>query len=105
MILQILSMRESTFFEVIAHANGKTIHRHIESDIRVTMNDTELERLIDNNLSNAIKHSNDRSKIEVILEKNNSDMILKFISTGENISDVSMIFDKNYTRRTVLKEV
>jgi PAS domain S-box-containing protein len=85
------------FFEVIAQANGKTIHRHIESDIRVNMNDTELERLIDNNLSNAIKHSNDRSKIEVILEKNNSDMILKFISTGENISDVSMIFDKNYT--------
>jgi signal transduction histidine kinase len=85
------------FFEVIAQANGKTIDSHIASDIRVTMNDTELERLIDNNLSNAIKHSNDRSKIEVILEKNNSDMILKFISAGENISDVSMIFDKNYT--------
>jgi signal transduction histidine kinase len=85
------------FFEVIAQANGKTINRHIASYIRVTMNDTELERLIDNNLSNAIKHSNDRTKIEVILEKNNSDILLKFISTGENISDVSMIFDKNYT--------
>jgi PAS domain S-box-containing protein len=85
------------FFEVIAQANEKTIHRHVASDIRVTMNDTELERLIDNNLSNAIKHSNDRSKIEVILEKHNSDIILKIISTGENISDVSMIFDKHYT--------
>ncbi|MGB5506754.1 MAG: HAMP domain-containing sensor histidine kinase [Sulfurovum sp.] len=85
------------FFEVIAQANGKTINRHIARYIRVTMNDTELERLIDNNLSNAIKHSNDRTKIEVILEKNNSDILLKFISTGKNISDVSMIFDKNYT--------
>lgn len=85
------------FFKVIAQANGKTINSHIASDIRGTMNDTELERLIDNNLSNAIKHSKDRTKIEVILEKNNSDILLKFISTGENIFDVSMIFDKNYT--------
>jgi PAS domain S-box-containing protein len=85
------------FFEVIATANGKTIATHIAPDIWITMNDTELERLIDNNISNAIKHSSDKSTIEVILEKNHSEKILRFISKGENINDVSMIFDKNYT--------
>jgi len=85
------------FFEVIADANNKSISSSIESDIKVTMNDTELERLIDNNLSNAIKHSNDESEIEVMLDKNNSDIVLQFISKGENIHDVTKIFDKNYT--------
>ncbi len=61
------------------------------------MNDTELERLIDNNLSNAIKHSDDNSEIKIFLEKTNSEVILKFISKGPNIRNVSKIFDKDYT--------
>ncbi len=85
------------FFEVIAQANNKTIHADISNDVQITMNDTELERLIDNNLSNAIKHSNDKSDIKIVLEKNPSETRLKFTSEGKNISDVLMIFDRHYT--------
>lgn len=85
------------FFEVIADANDKSISTSIESDIKVTMNDTELERLIDNNLSNAIKHSSDKSEIEVVLKKSNSDIVLQFISKGTDIRDVTKLFEKNYT--------
>ncbi len=85
------------FFEVIAQANNKTISTKIEDDVTLYMNDTELERVIDNNLSNAIKHSREKSDIKVVLEKNNSEIILKFISKGGKIKDVSKIFDKNYT--------
>ncbi len=85
------------FFEVIAHANHKSIITNIDNNINVTMNDTELERLIDNNLSNAIKHSFDKSEIEIVLEKNNSEIALQFISKGENIRKVSKVFQKNYT--------
>ncbi len=85
------------FFEVIADANDKTISTDIANDIKVTMNDTELERLIDNNLSNAIKHSSDKSEIKIVLEKNNSEIVLQFISLGKNIADATKIFDKNYT--------
>ncbi|WP_155993897.1 HAMP domain-containing sensor histidine kinase [Sulfurovum sp. AR] len=85
------------FFEVIAEANEKTIVTDIAMDIHLYMNDIELERLIDNNLSNAIKHSHDKSKIKIILEKINSEVLLQFISEGKHIYDVSKIFDKNYT--------
>ncbi len=85
------------FFEVIAQANDKTIYTNIADDVKVTMNDTELERLIDNNLANAIKHSYDKSGIEIVLEKNHSEIILKFISKGKGIRDIAKIFDKNYT--------
>ena len=55
-------------------------------------------RLKNNNLSNAIKHSRDKSEIKVILEKKYSEIILRFISKGgESIKDISKIFDKSYT--------
>lgn len=85
------------FFDVIAQANDKSISTDIQRDVTVYMNDTELERLIDNNLSNAIKHSSEKSEIEIVLGKNNSEIILEFISKGRNIYDVSKIFDKSYT--------
>jgi signal transduction histidine kinase len=91
------------FFEVIADANQKTISTDIANDIHITMNDTELERLIDNNLSNAIKHSNDKSEIKIILEKIHSEIILQFISEGKNITDISRLFDKNYTEAHTAK--
>jgi len=85
------------FFDVIADANHKTISSDITNDTKITINDTELERLIDNNLSNAIKHSYDKSEIEIVLEKTHSEIVLKFISKGPNIRNVSKIFDKDYT--------
>jgi len=91
------------FFEVIANANNKTISTDIANDIKITINDTELERLIDNNLSNAIKHSNDNSVIKVILKKVHSEIILQFISEGKNIHNVFRVFDKNYTESSDAK--
>ena len=85
------------FFDIIAQANDKTLLPTITRDIWLTINDTELERVIDNNLSNAIKHSNEKSDIEIVLTKSSDEIRLKFISKGKKIRDVSMIFNKNYT--------
>ncbi len=85
------------FFKVIAQANHKTIDSTMIDDIWITMNDIELERLIDNNISNAIKHSSDTSTIKIVLEKGRSEIILKFISEGPHIWNVSKVFDKAYT--------
>ena len=85
------------FFEVIANANAKSIATAIANEISVEMNDIELERLIDNNLSNAIKHSHDKSEIKVVLEKIGSEVVLQFISEGKKIENISKIFNKNYT--------
>lgn len=85
------------FFEIIVQANAKTLIDTIDKNLWIMMNDTELERLIDNNISNAIKHSKPKSKIEIILEKQEDKIALKFISEGKKINDVSMIFNKNYT--------
>lgn len=55
----------------------------------------ELTRLIDNNLSNAIKYSHVNSSIEVDLSSKN----LTFTNRGETIRDMKEIF-KKYTRQS-----
>ncbi len=85
------------FFEVIAQVNQKTFITDIDEDLWINMNDTELERIVDNNLSNAIKHSKDQSDITVSLKAEDDRIILTFVSEGKPIRNTEMIFDKNYT--------
>ncbi|MBV5278315.1 MAG: sensor histidine kinase, partial [Campylobacteraceae bacterium] len=56
----------------------------------IHIGDIELTRLIDNNLSNAIKYSNIHSTIVVTLTKN----ILSFKTLGVPIEDNDKIFEK-----------
>ena len=91
------------FFNGIAEDNHKTIKANINHNVTIVMNDTELERLIDNNISNAIKHSKENSEIKIILLKNSSKVILKFVSEGKHIKDTSMVFERNYTENNDAK--
>jgi len=78
------------YFSTIAMAQGREVKLLINNEYIVKMDEKELIRLIDNNLSNAIKYTKLHSLIEVILENN----ILKFISVGDKIVDKKRIFDK-----------
>jgi len=78
------------FFESVAKANHKKIHLDIE-DKHFLINKIELERIIDNNLSNAIKYST-KDDIFITLKKG----ILRFESYGDKIKNPKMVFEKNY---------
>lgn len=86
------------FFKHILEANNKTLEYKIEPEINIFMNDVELERLIDNNISNAIKHSIRNAKISIDLQKdsNHDIIILSFKSEGKVIKNPDLLFDKNY---------
>ena len=85
------------FFKDIIEANNKTLEFNIQDEINIFMNDIELERLIDNNISNAIKHSKKNAKIFIKLEKNTDKNIsLYFQSEGKDIKNPDLLFNKNY---------
>ena len=86
------------FFKHILEANHKTLEYKIQADIHILMNDIELERLIDNNISNAIKHSIRNAKININLQKDkhSNKVILCFNSDGKPIKNPDLLFDKNY---------
>ena len=81
------------FFDEIAKANNHTIISDIQSGVMVYFNPLELQRLIDNNLSNAIKYAKKKSDITVALHQNKQDITLEFITvTNKKIEDVEKIF-------------
>lgn len=84
------------FFSTISKVNFKKIQAQIDKSIYVYINDIELERIIDNNLSNAIKYGYKDKTIDVALIENEKEAILEFKSFGNEIKNKDIIFNKNH---------
>lgn len=81
------------FFEEIADGNMHKIVSYFTDDIWIFFNKIELQRLIDNNISNAIKYSKRNSNIEIILKDNDKEIWIEFHTiTKQTIKDVEKIF-------------
>lgn len=85
------------YFKTIAKSNSKAITLKVQSDCKVKISLVELERLIDNNLSNAVKYSTTNSTINVLLEGNT----LSLHNIGKPIKNKTHIFNK-YTRENTV---
>ena len=84
------------FFNVLAEIKDVAIHYEIQDNIMVYMSRIELQRLIDNNLSNAIKYSKNNTQIRSILYIKDSSLFLEFSNYGDPIKDTSKIFKRYY---------
>jgi len=86
-ILLYLSKRIS-FFHELASIKDIFLELHLEDNFIVNMNKYELERIIDNTLSNAIKHSFKDTTVDVFIEKNR----IKIQNNGHEIKSSDNIF-------------
>lgn len=84
------------YFSEVAALKNITIQPRIEEGIFIMFNPTQLQRIIDNNLSNAIKYSHEEGKIEVILEGLEERCVMRFRDDGVGIEDVNRIFERYY---------
>jgi len=91
-----LLQERKDFFDKIALANDKNILADIEQNIEIDINEIEFTRLVDNNMSNAIKYSNQNSDIKIVLKKEQNSIILSFKSIGKEIKEPLKLFDKGY---------
>ena len=85
------------FFSEIALGNRHNIISEIQDDIWLYFSLEELQRIIDNNLSNAIKYANKSTDIKVILAQDQEEVVLKFLTISPKIEDTERIF-KAYER-------
>jgi len=81
------------FFEEIAQGNTHEIISDIEPRINIYISDIELQRIVDNNLSNAIKYANKNTEITVRLYEENKQTILEFHTYSKEILDTKRIFE------------
>lgn len=84
------------YFQEVAALRNITIESHISDGITLFFNPTQLQRIIDNNISNAIKYSYEEGKIEISLEVKNDQCYMVFKDNGVGIKDSQQIFDRYY---------
>jgi len=84
------------YFSEVAALKNITIESCIAEGVRLFFNPTQLQRIIDNNLSNAIKYSNEEGTIEVLLEADDTGCTMSFKDYGIGIKEVEQIFERYY---------
>ena len=89
-------------FADIAEVKNIQIQTDIAQNVSLTLNRIELQRIIDNTLSNAIKYSPKDTLIWVKLYKENEKVIFSVKDQGVGIKDTQKIF-KRYQREDVIQ--
>ncbi len=90
------------FFSEIALGNRHNIISEIQDDVWLYFSEEELQRIIDNNLSNAIKYANKGTEVKISLVQEKEETVLKFVSISPKIEDTKSIF-KAYKREDDVK--
>ena len=88
------------YFSEVARMKDITIELSVNENINISINAKQLQRLVDNNISNAMKYSNEESVVEVHLFKQNKFYYLSFTDYGVGIENVDKIFNRYYREDT-----
>jgi signal transduction histidine kinase len=83
------------FFNIIAKVNSKKLITDIDDGVEYYINRIEFERIVDNNIANAIKYSDDE-EIFITFKKFEDKIVLTFKSYGMPINNPDRVFEKNY---------
>ncbi len=84
------------FIEVLAKIKNIELKTNIEENIHYLFNRIELQRIIDNNISNAIKYSKENTTITITLKNKADKICLIFEDEGVGMEDTSQIFTRYY---------
>lgn len=85
------------FFDIVAQQSQITLH--LRSDCAkptLFFNETKLQRIVDNNLSNAIKYTESAEKIHITISEHKGKITLCFSSRSLRIQDSESIFNAYY---------
>lgn len=87
-------------FQGLAQSKNIKLHVLIEENIQIEFNRMELQRILDNTISNAIKYSNINSSIEIIL-KNSPYLYFKVQDYGIGIKNTAKVYDRYYKEDSI----
>jgi signal transduction histidine kinase len=89
------------YFEDVAEGNKLTIQTEIEPDLFIVFNEIELQRICDNNLSNAIKYSFEKESLHVRLYAHKKEVVFEVENRGEKIKSPKLLFSRYYRENDV----
>jgi len=95
-------LRDRTaFFIDLANSRNIVIDTKIDENIFYDINRIELQRVIDNTMSNAVKYSKKNTKISVSLHTNEEKIIFRVQDNGVGIKDTKKIFTRYYRENEI----
>ncbi|MFK5882700.1 MAG: HAMP domain-containing sensor histidine kinase [Sulfurospirillum sp.] len=84
------------YFDDVAKGNDLELKSDIQGGIFVYFSSTQLQRLCDNNLSNAIKYSYPHETVWVKLFIQNNSVVFEISNKGDEIKESDRLFDRFY---------
>jgi len=85
------------FFDIIAQRSGLKLELHTDAEhCNLYFNETKLQRIVDNNLSNAIKYTEDAHAVAIEIKQSSEEILLSFVSQSMPIRDINSIFEAYY---------
>ena len=92
------------FFETVARKNGLTFDFASEfADYFIYFNETKLQRIVDNNLTNAIKYTRENKPIKVRLLAREGGCQVRFESCSAKIRNPEKVFEQFYRENEAAK--
>lgn len=85
-----------SYFEALSFSKEISIVSCIEPNQTVCINRIELQRIIDNNLTNAIKYSPTQTIIQVVLKEEGQQLCFQVKDQGVGIKEIGKIFERHY---------
>ncbi|RXJ87732.1 FIST N-terminal domain-containing protein [Arcobacter sp. CECT 8985] len=95
-LVDYIRSRVDFFSQVASQAQSNFIFTSNCTNMPIFFNETKLQRIIDNNLTNAIKYTREKEDIYIDLKKTNSDYIFNISSHSSIIQDPKKIFEEYY---------
>ena len=84
------------YFEEVAEGNKLHFEMSVASEQFIEFNEIELQRIVDNNLSNAIKYSYENEPIFIRLYSDETCVVFEVENVGEPIESIDSVFKRYY---------
>jgi signal transduction histidine kinase len=93
------------FFKILAQQSNLTFHyfKNIENPDKIYINETKLQRIIDNNITNAIKYTQELGTIIIRVYETESHFVFEISSNSTIIKEPESVFNA-YKRENSVKD-
>ena len=84
------------YFQEIAHLKEIVLETRLTKEVYYNFSKTKLQRIVDNTISNAIKYSHHKSRVEITLTQSEYMIIFSVKDYGVGIENIDRIFSRYY---------
>lgn len=88
------------FFNEVAIGNSVALQTYIEPGLKIDFNETQLQRVCDNTISNAIKYSFANAMVYIRLTRKGKKVMMEIVNMGEKIENPEKVFKRYYRAST-----